>query len=492
MINIDYPKVFSKYLQILRNARNPKSKKPEFYDLGWNIVREQELFNFGGKQFEEARDMVDYAKKISILCIHELLSRLQTKKRLFNNLECIELKKEIPNICFVLQNIQTNELVIFKEIEESSFWQEKGVEPPLIQKFMKQNNSSTCKYIYLVYDYAYLQVVGHNDDQEDPGRGYQLYSLKWFFETYYGKEEYQTFYHALTDYIDFTNDILGYIVVRILTTNSMINFRKVIEREFLKFDYNVLLKKQVKNFHLTEFDFRLLTKYFLEEKNYLVGVGESNFSESLITAEWLYDSMKKAKAIDLTVIGMGYLKAIEQLLYHVICLHRGSDRKIKENYSKNSILLTQESIEKQAIDTTIGSMAIFFRDNIDTFRDELTPQAKNYIKELIFEFKNTRNGYFHKDNIHDWNIIEKIRIDTFCLTFLILGGQKLTSQNLKELGVPEPEEFSDFTKLCEFIHFYTGNLFFVKQGNHEDVYWGCSDMHMKIKNNKYIEYLNHS
>lgn len=324
MRNIDYPKVFSKYLQILRNARNPKSENPEFYYLGWNTVREQEMFNFGGKQFEEARDMVDYAKKISILCIHELLSRLQTKKRLFHNLECLELKKEFPNICFVLQNIQTNEIIIFKEIEESNFWKEKSVEPPSIQKFMTQNNSPTCKYVYLVYDYAYLQVVGHNNDQNDPGRGYQIYSLKWFFETYYGKEEYQSFYQALTNYIDLANDILGYVVVKMLNSNSILNFRKITEREFLKFDYNVLLKKQVKNFHLTDSDFRLLTKYFLEEKNYLTGLGDSDFAESLITAEWLYDSMKKARAIDLTVIGMGYLKAVEQLLYRVICLHRGA------------------------------------------------------------------------------------------------------------------------------------------------------------------------
>lgn len=57
-------------------------------------------------------------------------------------------------------------------------------------------------------------------------------------------------------------------------------------------------------------------------KTYQVMLGDHHFSESLITAEWLYDSMKKAQAIDLTVIGMGYFKAVERVLFELICLHK--------------------------------------------------------------------------------------------------------------------------------------------------------------------------
>ena len=70
-----------------------------------------------------------------------------------------------------------------------------------------------------------------------------------------------------------------------------------------------------------------------------------DFAESLITAEWLRDSMRKAHAIDLTVIGTGYFKAAEQLLFSLAKL-RFSNVDEKETfgnfahrYQKNQKLL---------------------------------------------------------------------------------------------------------------------------------------------------------
>lgn len=166
--------------------------------------------------------------------LHEIIYHLQAKTLLFNSIDYSSIKDKIPNICFVLQHLKTKELLIFKEIEDCSFWKIKGKEPEAIADFMKNVSAKSCKYIYLVYDYAYLQVIGHNDDESDPGRGYNFYSLKWFFETYYGAEEYGRFLDKLNHYLKAVNDYLGYILLKSLTPNAMFNFRKITERKIIE------------------------------------------------------------------------------------------------------------------------------------------------------------------------------------------------------------------------------------------------------------------
>lgn len=122
----------------------------------------------------------------------------------------------------------------------------KDNEPEDIQLFMKKNEASSCKYVYFMFDYAYLQIVGHNDDESDPGRGYNAYSIKWFFETYFG-EEYLKFNTELKNYIQEVNDYLGYIPIKSLTPNSMINFRKI-ARSIIKFPFGNLSEKKAKDF----------------------------------------------------------------------------------------------------------------------------------------------------------------------------------------------------------------------------------------------------
>ena len=278
--------------------------------------------------------------------------------------------------------------MIFKEIEDCSFWKIKGKEPEAIADFMKNVSAKSCKYIYLVYDYAYLQVIGHNDDESDPGRGYNFYSLKWFFETYYGAEEYGRFLDKLNHYLIAVNDYLGYILLKSLTPNAMLNFRKITERKIIDYPYDRLMARKAKEYELSADAFKLIRQQFIDASTYLIALGNSDFSESLITAEWLYDSMKKAQAIDLTVIGMGYFKAVEQLLYSLICLHANEGRQMKKDFSRKDLPfmvdLTYTAIEDEAIDTTIGAMANFYKDNLNMLRGELNWHTSKYVRETIF------------------------------------------------------------------------------------------------------------
>ena len=66
---------------------------------------------------------------------------------------------------------------------------------------MQQCNVSSCKYIYFMSDYAYLQIINHNDDESDSRRDQNIYSIKWFWETYFGKDEYERFNISLRKFI---------------------------------------------------------------------------------------------------------------------------------------------------------------------------------------------------------------------------------------------------------------------------------------------------
>lgn len=490
---VNYKGIFEKYLQQIKSVRNPKSERPEMTDLEWNRVLRQVVFDFGGHEFSKYTGVVEAARTISIQCLHEIIYHLQAKNPLFNSIDYSSIKDTFPNICFVLQNIKTKELLIFKEIEDCSFWKLKGKEPKAVADFMHSVSAKSCKYVYLVYDYAYLQVIGHNDNESDPGRGYNLYSLKWFFETYYGAAEYACFLEELNAYLKAVNDYLGYILLKSLTPNAMLNFRKITEREIVKYPYEGLMARKAKEYELSNDAFKLIKQQFVDASTYLVALGDSDFAESLITAEWLYDSMKKAQAIDLTVIGMGYFKAVEQLLYSLICLHVKEGRQMKKDFSRKDLPfmvdLTEEAINDKAIDTTIGAMANFYKDNLDMLRGDLNWRTRKYVRETIFDYGDLRNGYFHKDNIHDWGKIDVIRDATFSIIFLLLGSQSLSEQDLTKLGMPTINEYSDYAKLCEFVNFHSGDLFFIDIGHEtEELAFGCRDMHSKVVDNRYVQY----
>jgi hypothetical protein len=383
-------------------------------------------------------------------------------------------------------------LLVFKNLEDCAIWKDKNIEPKEVQDIMDCFGAKECKYIYFVKDNAYLQVIGHNKDENDPGRGYNIYSLKWLFETYFCSNEYVSFENALNSYIIQVHNCIGYNTMKTLTPGALINFRKITENEISKYPYDLLVDKQVKNHILELVELDKIKKQFFQEKSILGLLGDSDFAESFITAEWLFYSMKKAQAIDLTVIGMGYFKAVEQLLYKMICLHKNEGRKIKTDYSRRDlpkkIDLNDLNIYDKAVDITIGSMAVFYRDNLDIFRDSLSWETRKYILETIFEYKNLRNEYFHKDNIRGWNKIIFIRNVTIELLFLLLGGKTLKYEDKVALGFSFKFQ-SDFHKLCEYVHYHHAELFFLDFGDgNEEIVWGQADPSSRVIDGLYVEY----
>lgn len=488
----NYYSLFEQALCKIKSVRDPHATRPETADLRWKDVENQVIFNFVESNLRKYHNVSQVANNISISClcfmITQLLKEYDFKTQVIN----VEEAEGLAKAHLYIVDKQKNELLLFKDLEECPLWKTKEREPQEVQKIMDSCGVNSCKYIYFVHDNAYLQIIGHSDDISDPGRGYNTYSLKWFFEEYFGTEEYERFACALSRYINNVRDCIGYNTVKTLTPGSLINFRKVTENEILKHSYEELVGIQVKNYTLEQEELNKIKKQFFDDKAYQGLLGSRDFAESLVTAEWLFDSMKKAQAIDLTIIGMGYFKAVEQLLFELICLHKNEGRQIKNDYSRRNLSLTVElndvHINDEAIDTTIGSMAVFYRDNLDMLRSDLTWRTRKYILEAIFEFKDLRNGYFHKDNIHDWVKIEAIRNSTFKLLFLLMGATALTEDNKDTLGF-QREIVSDYYKLCEYVHYHHGELFYLDFGSEqEDMELGYYDAYSKVLNDRYVGY----
>ena len=507
--SFNYTGLFNQALNKIKATRAPHADRLEDKDLHWDVVQEQALFNFSGEDFDKSALVYKIAKSTSIGVMQFIIEQLLTaydyniervsiftirpsvsecKKFIQDNRSDDDIQKQIEKcfarVKFAIKDCDSKTLLLFKEIEDSSIWKLKNREPAPIRAVMDKNGCTSCKYIYLMFDYAYLQLVGYNDDEADPGRGYNLYSLKWFFEKYFGEEEYKRFNAAITDYIAEVDAHIGYTTIKTLTPSSLINFRKNVEGTLLHYQYEKLLMVKQKQFELRDTEFAKIKDRFIDERMLLVLLGTHDCAESLITAEWLFDSMAKAKAIDLTIIGMGYFKAIEQLLFDLISLHKNQGLCIR------GIPLDDQNIEDKSIDLTLGAMAMFVRDYLDeVFRQDIAYQTKKYVREALFEYADLRNGFFHKDNIKSPVKIKEIRDITYQTFFLLLGTFAISSEDKITLGFPEYVN-TEYHKLCEYINYHSGKIFFLDLEGYDEEQIGisCADINMKTIDGREVQY----
>ncbi len=485
----DYDFMFNQALQRIRAIRNPNASNPYAIDRS---VKKQQLFDYDGEKIMEYSNVIDAAKNVSQSILKEII--LCLFERYSPNIQIIEYEEKgyLSNCLLCILHKETNTILIFKDIEKACLFKSKHKEPDEVESLINESHALSCKYVYLMRNKAYLQIIGHNNDSNDSGRGYNVYDLNWLFESYFSKSEYGEFIRALDKYENSVREYLGYSVVRNLSPQSLINFRRITENELLRFDYSELkrisISQKRNTYMLSNADYKKLIAQFIDLRYYSVMVSNHVFAESLITAEWLRDSMRKAKAIDLTAVGMGYFKLVEQLLYELICLDSSGTRVIKSSTSKDKIQLTKENIEQNNIDFSIGSMAVFYRDNLVLLRPDISNQTKKYIRETIFKYSVLRNEYLHKDNIHEWTKIEEIRKSSFYMIFLMLGAYSLSNDAIIALGKPLDDMHDDYYKLCEYMNYHCSELFFVTQNGKEKIVEGYVDLFTEIIDDKYIQY----
>lgn len=441
----DYSRCFNRALEQIKALRNPYARKQETVDFGWYTILQHQIVNIGAADFRRPIDVIDKANEISILCIYNIIFELIAQRAKYCKILIMSNDGQmVASEPFIFIDTQADRLVIVKNIEKDIALITEDYIPDGITGLMQKTTTTSYAQVYLLHEKANLQFVAPNNELNKTAHGKNVHSLPWLFETYFGEDEYTHFREALNKFTLAVDEYLGYSVVRSLSPTALFNFKKITENALRIFNYDQIIHKIIvsqkqKQYWIKDMaECKKLKQQFLENGAYRILLSERDYSESLITAEWLLDSMSKANAIDLTVIGTGYFKAMEQLLFALIQLH-------------------DPAFDP---DSTLGDYATFYKNNRDqVLRKDVHWTTRNYVYEAIYEYAVLRNGYFHKHNIHDLTIIQNIRSATFILMYLILGCQTLSSSDYASLGISAPSHNSDFQKLCEYISFHNNSFF---------------------------------
>lgn len=443
----NYKRYFNKALDQVKALRDPYARKQESVEAGWYSILQHQIVNIGAADFKRPMDVIDGANEISIVCIYSIIMGLIAERASYCRVLALpnDVKLAASNP-FVFVDTNTNRLVVVKNIEKDIALITEDFIPDSISNLLQITGATSYALVYLLHEKADLQFIGPDNDLSKTAHGKNVHSLPWLFSTYFG-EDYAYFREALQKYIEAIDEYLGYSVVRSLNPAALINFKKITARSLGIFNYDQVIHKTIINRNGKRFwiksiaECNKLKQQFLGNGAYRVLLSDQDYGESLITAEWLLDSMSKAHAIDLTVIGTGYFKAMEQLLFALIKLRDPA-------FSP---------------DSTLGDYATFFKHNRDVIlRSDVDWTTRNFVFEAIYEYADLRNGYFHKHNIHDPAKIQEIRSATFLLMYLILGCQSLNDSDYAALGMPNQSQGDDFSKLCEYINFHQNSIFCAK------------------------------
>lgn len=157
------------------------------------------------------------------------------------------------------------------------------------------------------------------------------------------------------------------------------------------------------------------------------------FIDSFVSSEWYYDLRASTDGeMEQTAIVAGYLKAIEQLLFSLM-LSRCDTLKFKLKTKSNSFdVLTKNN--KSNLLTMANNLLKSIEKNYGTSLHEV------YVNKIIgFNtqsflsdfFRQTRNGYFHKDNIYSFEKIKEIRKKAYCAFFLLGSSFIFDIEDLK-------------------------------------------------------------
>ncbi len=280
---------------------------------------------------------------------------------------------------------------------------------------------------------GWLENLNAIENEED--NGYIHFALiKDFFAKYFGINEYRCFRWYVNRYNLKTQTAIGYRTIITPTEDAVQLFKEKCSQRLRDTDIDSVLptwfpSEQVQIMKQTYFDRGL----------YKAMVGNAAFADSYISSEWYYEIFKVTGAIDRTGVVTGYLKSVEQLLSSIIELHKGeNDKTIKERGGYEFIPYSYENEDDH--DKTLNALIGFVKHYDDIWL--ITPDVKQPIIQALNKWREEfRNGYFHKDNLHDEIIVAGIRKTAYSLYAMILGSFVIRDDQLSKIGIDEPTVF---------------------------------------------------
>lgn len=359
-----------------------------------------------------------------------------------------------------------NELAIILSNEQDTIYlfKEFGIQNQI------ENNSfhslfpkKKIRYVNYVSDDAFKEIINHNNNISDPYRGTNVISLKDFLIMFVNEEAWVKLYKECNRFSQESKEYFSFEIIKNVRNSNLFSYRETVEKSIKNFNY----QKFLPNISLDQFE-RICESYF-ESELYKCMVGKSIFAQSFMTAEWLYISLRNAENVDLTPISAGFFKALEQFLdLYVSLLINKVDPKTNKPYvihlngHSGHVEITEKRYQTYRNKLSLKNLTdlfgyynkdknLYIERNQGLLCSGIDHTTYHIIIQLLSDLAEIRNGYFHKDNIQDWSIIDKVRTYIYSAFFLILGSFNYFKENINILGIVNLDSNS-FYQLCHYIY----------------------------------------
>lgn len=351
---------------------------------------------------------------------------------------------------YVIENV----LYVFRE-----FGINKRLPNEIIEKLKERLKISDYKYIIPAEGDVFAEIINHNDDESDPSRGTHSYTLQYFFSEFFAADEYEKFKEFYKKYVQAVRSYFGVAIVKTLRPNALFSYKRSAREKINSFEYQKRLSDFCPALSLSSQQKAIIENQYFQQGYSSALTGKLPFATCFMTAEWLYDSfLESAGAIDLSAISMGYFKAIEQFLYDFIGFHTtekdGKRRDIKFSKYEQWTSFTDSNYADHRESCTLGTLTKFLqsRYQYDLIRPEIDANTRTIIVELLSKTSGLRNGYFHKDNIDEWEKVKKDRALAYLFFYYVLGSYKFEgdAKSHFEFMIPTPKD--ETQKLFEYTH----------------------------------------
>ncbi len=303
-----------------------------------------------------------------------------------------------------------------------------------------------------INEFTLAELINNNKSRNADGL-VEVLPLHYFFDKVFGANEFLSFSVYANEFLSKCNRIISYKTVITPTQKTLYEYKQKKCHMLRRKDYLAIAKKGQSG-ELSETEYNTIKINYLKNKMYTAMISSNDFAESFISAEWLYDVYSNSMGeLDLTGIIAGYLKSVEQLMFTIVKFHKNKEIKIR---TKNKGYQYYNTIDNETIiDSTLKSLNDFLTSNEGKLAHSV--RIRGCIKKAVNLWKdNQRNGYFHKHNLYRAdNKIDEVREQTIYLYFLILGGIKLSSEEIRKLGVYDYNENpkNEFNQNIDFLSF---------------------------------------
>lgn len=322
-------------------------------------------------------------------------------------------------------------------------------------------------------------IILHFSDEQDFGLDQYRelinisdYSIKMFFDEFINDNLYNYFLTTLEEVIEEMQKLIGFDTIPSINISNVTGVKLDLRETIKNIDFQLLTYNSSKEFDsLSRNDLSNICSN-LDNGKAQVMVGESDFAQSYITSEYLYQALvdkfnnnKLEYKFDYTSVVAGYLKTIEQFLYKLLCYQMDYDRsekwikrgkkyvyrnkkreyprkeEVRENPKNKGIyqvLVTHNNLK--FMDISLGSLIWYVSDNENSWN--LSGKGRKLLNEILLDYKDSvRNGYFHKHNLDDLEGVKRIRDNTLYLLCFIIGSLK--DFDITKFGILD-YSFNDF------------------------------------------------